>query len=367
SNGTSGGEVPAEMIVTLHQVDSDFNDETLETTIDADGAFMFEDVSLDPALTYVVVAAYRERNFVSDIVQPDAEALSAAALELPVTIYELTEDPAVIEIASMVSQITGIGEGLQVAQVINFRNTSDRLFTSSQPVPEGPYPSVHIVLPPGAVILGFPEGQSRYVTSSDQSTIIDSVPVVPGEDHVIQVVYLVPYADEAGGAIIDQPFDYAVNGPIRLLLSPVSLTASGEGIEVLGPAQVGNSEYQSYGGTLDLAPGESVRYEISGSVSSAASSNTGGIPAGSLLPIILIATVGVLTMAAGFVLWWRGRHASTSNVPPTTVANKERTIDALVKQIAELDEAHQLGQINHDLYRRQRVQLKARLAELMGE
>ncbi|MBC7810845.1 MAG: c-type cytochrome, partial [Burkholderiales bacterium] len=122
SNGTSGGEVSAELTVTLHQVDSDFNDETLETTIDADGAFTFEDVSLDPALTYVVVATYRERNFVSDIVQPDAEAMSAGMLELPVTIYELTEDPAVIEIASMVSQITGIGEGLQVAQVINFRN-----------------------------------------------------------------------------------------------------------------------------------------------------------------------------------------------------------------------------------------------------
>lgn len=371
TNGTAGGEVPADLTLILHQVDSEFNDLPLETTIDPDGAFTFADVTLDPELTYVVVAAYRERNFVSDIVQPDAAALSAGTLELPVTIYELTEDPAVIEIAGIVSQITGIGEGLQVAQVINFRNTSDRMFTSSETLPEGPYPSVHITLPPGAVILGFPEGQSRYVTSEDQSTVIDSVPVVPGEDHVIQVVYLVPYGDDASGAIIDQPFDYAVNGPMRLLLSPVTLAASGEGIDALGPAQVGSSEYQSYGGTLDLAPGEAVRYEISGAVSGAAAQNTGGIPTGSLLPIILIGTVGILTLAAGFVLWWRGRHASSSAaVQPSSTASsasKERTIDALVKQIAELDEAHQLGQINHDLYRRQRAQLKARLAELMGD
>jgi len=47
--------------------------------------------------------------------------------------------------------------------------------------------------------------------------------------------------------------------------------------------------------------------------------------------------------------------------------NPQALIDALVKQIAELDDDHKAGRLNHDVWHRQRAQLKARLAELLGE
>jgi hypothetical protein len=61
------------------------------------------------------------------------------------------------------------------------------------------------------------------------------------------------------------------------------------------------------------------------------------------------------------------RRRARSAPPADVQVDKNRLIDALTRQIAELDDSHDRGQINHDVYQRQRQQLKARLAELMGE
>jgi hypothetical protein len=51
----------------------------------------------------------------------------------------------------------------------------------------------------------------------------------------------------------------------------------------------------------------------------------------------------------------------------TADSDKDRLIDALIQQIAELDDAHDRGDINHDLYHHRRKQLKTRLAAIMDE
>ncbi len=40
-------------------------------------------------------------------------------------------------------------------------------------------------------------------------------------------------------------------------------------------------------------------------------------------------------------------------------------INALIRQIADLDEQHENGDINHDVYQRRRARLKAQLEDLM--
>ena len=64
----------------------------------------------------------------------------------------------------------------------------------------------------------------------------------------------------------------------------------------------------------------------------------------------------VLVLIIGAFIW-RSRRGPSAEVE----------IQQLIRQIAELDAMHDQGQINHDLYRRQRADLKARLATLMSE
>lgn len=365
ANGTAGGTVPPGLAVSLFIFDLDFNRERLTTTSDDQGRYQFDGVPLTPGYSYATTVSYRDRTFASAVVAASADS---ASLDLPLTIHELTEDPAVIRITGTVAQINAIADGLEVAQVFIFRNLSDRLFTSSRAMSETQFASVAVPLPVGAVVLGFPGAQDRYIIDDSQPlevVVVDTMPVAPGGDHVFQVVYFLPYN---GGAIIEQPVNYLFEGAARLLLSPLTMTASGDQFPPLGPQTVGQGTYNGFGADLSLQPGDVLRFELAGASAPTAADLDGSAAVSSNTLAIGLIGVGagvLIALGAAYALTRRrrGPHANAAPAP----ADKGRLIDALTRQIAELDEAHDRGQLNHDLYHHQRQQLKARLAELIGE
>lgn len=359
TNGTAGGEVPPELKVTLFTFDPQFNSQRYETTSDAAGAFRFDDVMIRTDFSYAVTVTYRERPFASQVVRG-----ASSMLDLPVTIYELTEDTAVLTITGLVYQINAMGDGLQIAQVMIVKNSSDRLFTSNNQTRENQFASVVITLPPGAIVLGFPDNQQRYIVSEDQKTVIDTAPVIPNEDHVIQIVYLVPYETNA---IIEQPINYALEGPVRLLIRPESVRATSEQLPPIGPQTVGDGTYSGYGATLTLDQGTLIRYELSGAGAATVSQIESPVVASNTLVILVIVIlIALVVIIGGFYITYV-RRMSKNQQDATALQDKNRMIDSLVRQLAELDEAHDRGDINHDFYHHQRKQLKEHLAEMMGE
>jgi hypothetical protein len=203
--------------------------------------------------------------------------------------------------------------------------------------------------------MGFGDNDQRFVETEDPA-VIDTVPVLPGEDHVVQLVYFVPYEDSA---IIEHEVNYALNGPVRLLVNPPSVTATSEQLLSMGPQAVGERTYDGYGADLTLVPGDVVRYELRGRGTAIADvQTTGAANSNNLLAVALLVMGGAALLAAA-VLYLRGRSQPA--------VSKDRLIDTLIREIADLDARHEAGHINHDLYQRQRSQLKARLAKLMEE
>jgi mono/diheme cytochrome c family protein len=357
TNGTALGIVPSETIVTLHTISPDFTTETTANApIAADGSFIFTGVPFMEGANYFVSVPYRERLFASRTVQAQTTTTS---FDLPVTIYELTDDTSVINIVGMVTQIdaSATGDGLEFLQVFRFRNISDRLFATSVPAGERGFVSLVINLPPGAIVLGF-QGEERYVVIQEQDAVVDTLPVLPNDDHLVQLFYFVPYDN---GAIIEQPMNYALNGEVRILLGDENLGLTSQQIAPLGPATVGEREFDSFGATLGLPANDVVRYTLRGQIRAAGTQ--GAITSGDLLPLVLLAGGSVvLLFVIGVTL--RQRYVPRRAAAPV---DKHKLIDALVRQIAELDEQHDTGQINHDVYQQRRATLKARLAELMDE
>jgi cytochrome c-type biogenesis protein CcmI len=74
--------------------------------------------------------------------------------------------------------------------------------------------------------------------------------------------------------------------------------------------------------------------------------------------------LGIIALIVGAFILMNARRASTT---PSTPVDQNRLIDSLIAQIAELDEQHQRGELNHDVYRNRRNQLKQRLAALMDQ
>ncbi len=343
SNGTATGTVPDGLPVVLNYGNETFTD-SVRTTAGPDGAFVFEDVPIGDDTNYMAIVLYRDRPFFSEIVPGNADA---GTLDLPVTIYELTEDPSVINITGTVIQLTADGGNLNVLQIIYFQNNSDRLFTSTQSMEEGRFASLTIPLPPGAVVLGF-DTQERYTILPEQYAVVDVLPVYPETDHSVEIVYLIPYE---GAAIIEQPLGYALEGEVRLLTTGDEITVNSDQLEPLGTESIGETEYESYGATLSLPAGDSIRFELLGELIGDETVNTTNTPDNSLSTVLgVIVLAGVLIGVAVLV-----RRRGGGN---------QRHIDLLIRQIAELDALHDSGQINHDVYQRQRAEYKARLEEL---
>jgi mono/diheme cytochrome c family protein len=347
SNGTAGGVVPPDLPVVIYRLDQQFNQTQYETRADASGAYRLEGVPLDPASNYVATVTYRERLFTSDVASGAGETL-----DLPVTIYELTEDPAVLSISGVVTQVNAVGTGLEVTQVMSFSNSSDRAFSTSQAASDGRAISIAVPLPVGSVVAGL-INQGRYVILPDQYMVLDTVPVLPGDNHVVHFVYVIPY--DAGGAVIEQPLAYNLNGQVRLLLSPDTLTASSEQLAPLGVETIGQRRFQSYGGTLTLTAGSSLRYTLSGAPAAAGAADS-AVTANNL-PLVILAVIGlqVVIFSGIYLLIDRRRQRAAP-----ALANG-RLIDALIRQIAELDADFEAGKIEKSVYERQRALLKDRL------
>ena len=354
TNGTVTGTVPADQTVILHILDAQFNDDPRETTVDADGRFVFSDTPFRADRRYIVTTVYRESIFVSEAVSADPDQ---TLLDLPVTIYELTEDPAVLKIDRIETQMTPDIGGLNVLQLFELENTSDRLYKTTPPDSDTTV-SVVIGLPPGTIVLGFPghaNATGRFALFEEQSVVVDNVPVAPGAEHTIQINYVIPYND---GAIIEQPIFYQMQGDFNLNINSDTITVTSDQLESRGSETIGRAIFQTYGGTLDLASGDVIRYELTGDIAPvvADTGSDSSIITGEVIGPVL-AVIGVILIVGAGILYWRGSQEKEE-------ASQE--IDALIREIAELDDLHEQGQINHDLYHQERTILKEQLATLMS-
>jgi hypothetical protein len=373
TNGTAGASVPADMELTLFVFPPDATQQQFETTADANGAYSFTDVPFQSDWSYVVTTAYRDHVFTSPLT-PGSQ-LTGDPATLPVTIYELTEDPAVIEIVGMVTQTNVSGDNLEVAQVFSIANNSDRAYSTTQTTPDGRTISLVFPLPPGAIVPGFAE-QGRYVFVQDEFTVLDTVPVLPGEEHIVQLIYFISYG---GDAIIEQELNYALNGPVRLLVRPENVVVTSDQLTAQGPEVVGNAQFASYGAELSLPAGSVLSYELSGQggASSAVPVTQAAATSDNLLPILLaLLLVGVVVAVFFLLFYYYRRRAVTDEaaVPSQTLPRRRgkaqreaQLIDILVTQIAELDASYEAGEIEKTAYDRERADLKTRLSDLMRQ
>ena len=356
TNGTSDSGVPGGLPVILLYYDEELRETAVETVADATGNFTFADVPISPAYQYVVLVTYQEQSFFS---APVFGETTTGALDLDVTIYELTQDAAVIRISGMVAQVTAVGDSLEVTQLFTLRNASDRAYTSGQNAADGRPVSVTLALPPGAVVLSFPNGEGR----EDGLSIFDTAAVLPNSDHIVAVVYIIPYE---GSAIIEQPLNYALNGPLRVLVNPPTVQLQSAQLPSTGIETVGQTQWQGYGGILSFAAGDVLRYELSGAAQEVVSRDTGSgvVPANNLLPLLICGIVAEIALVAGLYLWWRRRRQRRAAKAAAPAADPA-LIDGFVRQIAELDAQHERGEVDSAAYQQQRAFLKARLTELM--
>lgn len=350
TNGTAASSVPSDLQVTLLVSEQGATVHSANTIVASEGSFVFDNVPIIADADYIAAVIHRDHIFSSPFVKG-----SAAPIDLPITIYEPTQDPSVLSIIGTVIQVNpGAADTLEFRQVVRFRNSSDRIYTTQQDVGGGHFASVVITLPPGAQVVSF-DDPNRYIVAEEDFTVVDTVPIFPGDDNLSIVVYILPYDGKA--AVIEQPFNYPFQGQGRLLISNQALAVKSDQLPELDKETLGETEYQAYGALLDLTPGGFIRYELSGGGASAASSTSAA--SGDSVTMVLAVITALAIAIIGGLLFMRTRRPAA----PST----DQIIDGLIRQIEMLDRNHADGELNHDVWQRQRGALKARLDTLLGE
>ncbi|MBL8134232.1 MAG: cytochrome c [Anaerolineae bacterium] len=300
SNGTASGTIPADQRVILHSIDSAGNDETMETTANADGTFRFEDVPFDPAREYAITAEYGSATFVSAVLPVDP---AQGELSLPITLYESGADAGAVVIDAMTAQIAVQDGVMEVTQIFSFSNTSDRVFfTADAEGATGTSISIHV--PQGATLAG--SFSASYRVSDDSSIVYETRPLIPGQPRIMHLTYQLPYANTAS---VDQPLDFALEGEVDVIVVNSELTLTSDRLPEREPMSFNGTTMATYGGALSLPAGSNLSYRIDGEAVSL-SSTAESAPASGANPLAYILIgIGVAALALAGVLTLRERMA----------------------------------------------------------
>lgn len=356
TQGTADGIIPADLLVTLRFGNAEDGIQVLESTLDAEGRFRFDNVPYSPTYQYFAVAVYQERGFVSDLlnastIQPEND--------LSITLYETTQDASQITLTDVdllieVLNVEGLGTGLVLTQRNSYTNASDRMFYIT---PQGQEFSVSLLmqLPAGSIILTS-QDSARYIVAQEQYAVIDTLPVYPGL-HLNEVQYFIPYED---GALIDIPMNNRTDALVDIfLVEQGDLTINSDIFQFVANEDLGTAQEpfptKHYSGSIQLEVGESITFDVNGLLfgSSTTSTGAGIITIEQLIPIALIG-IALIVVVVGVIIFFTRRNASQAS-----------EMDQLLKELAELEVLHEAGRINHDVYQTRRQSLKEKVAQLM--
>jgi mono/diheme cytochrome c family protein len=365
-NETTGEALAGGTPVVLNTFTADFAPSTtMTTTLDASGQYGFNLTMVPPDLIYVVTVTYEGINYGSDFGRVERDQ---PVLDLPVMVYDPTSDPGGVSV-SQLHIILEFGEGtVNVNELYQFSQTDPAVFIGeSGGAGAG---TVEVALPDGATSPSFSRTfgsmDSFFPVENIQQTEkgwADTVPVRPGRATLsLLASYVLPFD---GSATISHPVYYAVErANVVLAASGVTLSSDGGWTEEAGGAMGGVFPSFTRAG---VAAGDEISFTLAGDPVPINMPGSQGETAGATAPVArdrtteLIIGVGALLLALAGGLFvmrsWQQRRPEVAE----DVAYQPQDRDALLEEIAALDDAFEAGEIDEESYRRERSALKEAL------
>ena len=259
-NGTSGGDVPADVAVLLHRFGAESGSvDTFETLTDDHGAFRFDDVPAPGDGDSLALAAdYGETRY-AEVVSP-----SQLSEPLELAVYEFTRDVDVVattEQSIIVAGIDAATRRVAAVQLFSLENRSDTTLVPDLSAPPmiGQFSFLRFSLPANATDLDVSTDLVGGEVIPVGTGFAITAPVQPGR-HQVSFTFTVPYeGDELTWR------DNTLQGAERFgLLIPEEFGNIGVGgIPHDGAITVGAVAYRVWAAN-DLAPGEGVNLTLSG-------------------------------------------------------------------------------------------------------
>ena len=362
-NGTKDAKPASAANLTVTLMSAAQGATTLVTqtmTSDANGKFAFADLDTITTTRYLVTARYADVEYYSDIMaftSPNSTTLPAE-----ITIYDSTEDPAVVQVSEMHLVMDVQAPWLAVQQIVVVQNTSDRIFIGKLSGPHRISLSVPILAK--AINIQFDDQTVDQTTMRGEGVLTYTLPIGPGKDQIL-FQYDIPFTPPTYEFNLPLPNDVARFG---LYVGDVGETVQSQQLSP-APSPMGNvpnaPKLIAVAGDK-FAAGTTIKATID--KLPAAVAQPGQTPSAALptaLPVspqtigLVILGAAIVAAIALLVFPLLRRRAANAEEQDEDDARKE-----ILQEIADLDDAFEAGKISEAEYKEKRAALKAELAEM---
>ena len=357
-NGTAGGPIPTELLVLALATDGDGRlVATSQAFSDESGRFTVGELPLVEGGRYVFSADYAGMMYTTTLGPRDLSS------DLRITVYESTEDVSVVRVTKQVQVIADVDKKAREIAAIEFvrlTNESDRTLLPNLANP-ALMSFLRFSLPPQAHDLNVQSDLPRREIISVGTGFAVTSPVLPG-DHSIEFSYFFPYRGNTVSyrqALLQGAEVYQVLVPERLSsirLAPLERVASVTIQDVVYEVWEGREINPSQGLMLVFIglPEPGLVDRLEKSLTSAATWH--------------IALPGALGAVLAFLLLFgalKVRNTTQLQLEPGVQTGGESTLGraSLIKEIADLDELFEKGEVPDAEYRERRQCLKANILE----
>ncbi len=362
-NGTTDEPAAEGTEVTLHAYNSSYtNAETLTTTLDADGRFQFNLTDQPDDWVYLVSIAYQDLSFSSNI----APLAANQPLDLSLTVYEPTSDPAQVIIEQLHVSLSFVGQEVEVSELYSVANEGTAVFTGSMGSSEAG--TVQVNLPAAAQAVSFERGMGPNSGFFPTSEVIkrdgrwyDTTPLRPGPNSLtLRATYRLPLED---GLDLSRELPYQTNS-VTVALPDNRIAFAADGWQQQSTQSIGERGVILSYGRDGLAPNSQLALAFSGTTTSAPS-----VPLNSANSGDWIISLGILLLVT--IVAFRLLRPKTKFVPtpqlaaagPAPLPNEGDKVERwqLLFALADLDEAYKSGKLPDAEYERQRQEIKNQL------
>ena len=348
-NGSAGGGSVAGLTITLH-LDGATAHDHMDTILDEEGRFRFEDISFDPNLSHGVSVRYQDALYGVDV-----DLSSGSPLPIALTVYESSDDESVIQATSVSVLFASIdipSQSIAALEIVNIVNNTDRTYVA------GPDPMklLRFGLPPEAHDLQVDTRLvgADFVQVDRGFALLASVP--PGE-HELLYSYRFPYSENEETyqkSLLYGATDFRVLAPFEVLkLGSLNLGAPQSII-------IGEREYQVIE-AANLEPGTQVSL-ILGNLPSASLSETIGNRVDAvrfeyLAPVLLTL---LMVSLVGFALIRRSKPSTQTEALHLSSADENQQQRVISDMLADLERSYQAGDLTEEEYSRRMEVLRSR-------
>lgn len=334
--GTPGHSLPPNLTVVFeYQRNSDGAIISQTVPLDAQGRFVVTGTQMSHGDMMRARTEYDAITYFSDVVPAGLQAT------LPITIYERTTDASAVRanVLHVIAQPTD--EGLSVSEVYVLSNGLERVVANpGQPI-------LHFSLPAGATQVSADPNMPAdvLVPGGDGLDFFGSFPAASQGTQSIAFSYVIP----KGSTLLDRVVSFPVD-TVNLLVQgdPQTIRVSSDRLASQGTRSFEGQVYQLFQATA-LEPGQNVPLKIE--------------PASAPVDWRILLGIGLVVIGAvGLVVWQRSQRKQ-----PAAERNLAIQKEALIDQIAALDDEFAEGKIDEVNYKAKRAKLKDKLVKLMEE